>query len=678
MPPPSDATWSNRRDSLLVRRAHEPPRSKAVVFDLDDTLLRWTCSGFPSKLDHYALWNENVLKVLRSLHGDGHKIVILSNQSVIKGAFDGKTADRVRSVVNWLASQCAVPLHGLFATRKNEYRKPEAALWTAMEEEVNGGERIDVTLSLYVGDMAGRPQDKGSSDRDFARNVSSARGATLQFRAPDEAFGPPSGGAAAFEAEAGPPDGALRTRRALLGGYAHRPVLLMLCGPQGAGKSFFCSTLLREASTSWVHISQDTISNGKPGKREACEKAAREALKANKSVVIDRMHLTPEQRAYFVAVARECHVPAHVLVMHVSTAVLQKRVRERTEHVGGVQGEAGARTAVQSAAKLKLPAYAEGFDLISHTHTEPDVARASSLYARLQPPKNAVFASAPSQPPLPPASFALRGDGVGPLPAIALGTMELRGAALAEMLRAGFAAVDTAPTYKNESAVASNLQQGAYLICKVPRRATSAQTVSDELALSLRKLGVRKCQLLLLHWPDTSIEKGTLGEVWGAMEAARNAGQCEALGVTNFTVAALQTLLPLCTTWPAVNQVERHPLCPQWELLEYCAANHIVLQAHSPLGNGKALLLQHDVVTQVACESGLTPAGVLLRWNLAHGVAIAPKCSSARHAADVLGAASGTLAANHMAVLDSIDTRYRVVNPPFMTRPGPNGARYGW
>ena len=125
------------------------------------------------------------------------------------------------------------------------------------------------------------------------------------------------------------------------------------------------------------------------------------------------------------------------------------------------------------------------------------------------------------------------------------------------------------------------------------------------------------------------------------------------------------------------------PLSPRlwpsrWELLEYCAANHIVLQAHSPLGHGKAFLLQHDAVARVARESGLTPAGVLLRWNLAHGVAVAPKCSSAAHAADVLGAAGSTLAAHHMAVLDAIDTRHRVINPIFMTKPGPNGARYGW
>ena len=245
--------------------------------------------------------------------------------------------------------------------------------------------------------------------------------------------------------------------------------------------------------------------------------------------------------------------------------------------------------------------------------------------------------------------------------------------------------MDTAPTYKNETAVGAGLQRDRqYLICKVPRTlpaaASSAAAVRSAVAGSLRRLSVQRCDLLLLHWPDMAIEAGTLGEVWGAMEAACAAGECGALGVCNFSVAALQTLLPLCTTTlPAVNQVERHPLCQQRALLEFCAARRIVLQAHTPLGNGKAQLLRHETVMRVARESGLSPAGALLRWNLTHGVAVAPKCSSTAHADDVLEAAAGTLAPEHMAALDAIETKHRFVNPPFMTTAaGAMGAQYRW
>ena len=57
----------------------------------------------------------------------------------------------------------------------------------------------------------------------------------------------------------------------------------------------------------------------------------------------------------------------------------------------------------------------------------------------------------------------------GALPAIALGTMELKGDALAVLLQQRWAAVDTAPTYKNEPAVGRALSADAYVIVKVPR-----------------------------------------------------------------------------------------------------------------------------------------------------------------------------------------------------------------
>ena len=623
-----------------------------------------------------------------------------------------------------------------------------------MEQELNGGEPIDLARSLFVGDAAGREGDFDCSDRDFAANVGAERGGILAFRTPEQAFGAPSipaaaadpFGAAAVAVES-PSTAVLQTRVALLGGYARHPLLLVLCGPQGSGKSFFCAALLH-AAPAWVHVSQDTINNGKPGPRDKVERAARAALDQGRSVVVDRMHLDAAQRAHFVEVARACGAPVHALVLHVPTAELQRRVRERTGHPGNVMGESGARMAAKSAAQLELPRHVEGFAAVTRAHTERGAARVCALYARLQPPAAAAAVTDvgaashhPLPPPVPPPGRFELYDGSF-LPSVALGachvcrltyhvppraphaaarrhrtrtpraptrraritrrtgphpgTMELKEPALGTMLRGGFAAVDTAPTYNNETAVGAGLQRDRqYLICKVPRKfsgtaastteasttaASTTAAVRATVATSLRRLCVRRCDLLLLHWPDKAIEDGTLGEVWGAMEAAREAGECGALGVCNFSVAALQTLLPLCTSSPpAVNQVERHPLCQQRELLEFCTAQRIVLQAHTPLGQGKAQLLQHEAVVRVARASGLTPAGVLLRWNLAHGVAVAPKCSSKAHADDVLEATTGTLAPEHMAALDAIDTTYRFLNPPFMARPaGRKAAQYRW
>jgi diketogulonate reductase-like aldo/keto reductase len=90
-------------------------------------------------------------------------------------------------------------------------------------------------------------------------------------------------------------------------------------------------------------------------------------------------------------------------------------------------------------------------------------------------------------------------------------------------------------------------------------------------------------------------------------------------------------------------------------------------------------------VQRVARESGLAPAQVLVLWNLRHGVAVAPKCSTRLHAAELLatteGCAHERLTAAHMQALDAITPRgagRRFIAPHFMTRAGPNAHIYGW
>ena len=78
---------------------------------------------------------------------------------------------------------------------------------------------------------------------------------------------------------------------------------------------------------------------------------------------------------------------------------------------------------------------------------------------------------------------------------------------------------------------------------------------------------------------------------------------------------------------------------------------------------------------------------VCILWNLQHGCAVVPKCSSEDHAAELLAAASlsaAPLPEERMAAIDAITslggvTRpKRFIAPPFMMSPGPRGASYGW
>jgi len=287
---PPDVRWySAVPKEVIVRRPSEAPRGKVAAYDLDATLVRWLLPEgvFPTSLSQYALWSGGVLAELRAAHAAGCKLVIFSNQGGIKGAHEGKTAARVKGVIDWVAEELGVPLFACIATQKSEYRKPGAPMWGLMLRELNGGVQAHLAASSYTGDAAGRPGDIGDSDRDFAAAVGAAHGGSLAFRTPEEAFGAPEQVAGRGDGVAVPcpPREALGARAALLGGYwAEWPVLLVLCGPQGGGKSTFCEALLAGegggeggggAIRRWVVVCQDTVANGEPEPGERARRARR-------------------------------------------------------------------------------------------------------------------------------------------------------------------------------------------------------------------------------------------------------------------------------------------------------------------------------------------------------------------------------------------------------------------
>jgi diketogulonate reductase-like aldo/keto reductase len=83
---------------------------------------------------------------------------------------------------------------------------------------------------------------------------------------------------------------------------------------------------------------------------------------------------------------------------------------------------------------------------------------------------------------------------------------------------------------------------------------------------------------------------------------------------------------------PAVLQVESHPYLPEWELLDYCKRNGIVMQAFAALGHGiQPKLLDDPVITVIAKRVHKTPAQVLLAWAVQRITAPLTTATNARH-----------------------------------------------
>lgn len=149
------------------------------------------------------------------------------------------------------------------------------------------------------------------------------------------------------------------------GAAADPPVVLVLVGLPGAGKSTLVAALQRESPGKWVRVCQDVLKT-----RPKCEKAAREALKQGLSPIIDRTNIDPKQREHWVKIAAEAGVPAHAVFLLVAPPLCMERIKARTVH------ETNPRPFVVNMMKgrLREPLAAEGFAQIDTVSTPEDVA----------------------------------------------------------------------------------------------------------------------------------------------------------------------------------------------------------------------------------------------------------------------------------------------------------------
>jgi L-glyceraldehyde reductase len=143
-----------------------------------------------------------------------------------------------------------------------------------------------------------------------------------------------------------------------------------------------------------------------------------------------------------------------------------------------------------------------------------------------------------------------------------------------------------------------------FITSKLWNDAHHPSKVEKQLDVTLSQLGTPYLDLYLVHWPVAFVSgRGTipvcvdkpdeveldvntsLVDTWKAMIALRETGKVKAIGVSNFTIQHLETIIKATGEQPAVNQIEAHPLLPQDDMVEYCKKQGITITAYSPLGN---------------------------------------------------------------------------------------------
>jgi len=232
-------------------------------------------------------------------------------------------------------------------------------------------------------------------------------------------------------------------------------------------------------------------------------------------------------------------------------------------------------------------------------------------------------------------------------------------------VEAGYRSIDTAAAYKNEEWVGQAVKN-----CGLPRDQLFITTKvwnshqGYDLTLSAfeesrRKLGLDYIDLYLIHWPLP--KTGKFLETWKALEKLYRDGYVRAIGVCNFNEHYLQQILDNCEIAPMVDQVEFHPLLTQAGLREFCRSNRIQMEAWSPLMKGE---LNHPTLQQIADKHGKTPAQVVIRWDIQHGVVTIPKSvtpSRIRENADLF---NFELSPEDMAAIDALNQNKRTGPDP--------------
>ena len=245
-------------------------------------------------------------------------------------------------------------------------------------------------------------------------------------------------------------------------------------------------------------------------------------------------------------------------------------------------------------------------------------------------------------------------NGSGAIPALGFGTLipdpiATKNATKAA-LEAGFCGLDTAERYRTEKEVGEAMEEvfkagkikreDVFVATKLWNTNHRPERVKPAFEASLKRLQLDYLDLYLIHTPfafqpgDVQDPRDANGNViydrgvelldtWGAVEKLVDEGKCKAIGLSDIGLERVKEIFEAATIKPAVVHVESHPYLPEWNLLDYCRTNGIVLQAFAALGHSsEPNLLEDPVITAIAKRVGKTPAQVVLAWAIQRGTAL--------------------------------------------------------
>jgi 2,5-diketo-D-gluconate reductase B len=221
--------------------------------------------------------------------------------------------------------------------------------------------------------------------------------------------------------------------------------------------------------------------------------------------------------------------------------------------------------------------------------------------------------------------------------------------------------------YGNEEAIGDAIaaarvaRQDLHVTTKVWHENLAPDAIRGAFDASLKKLKLDHVDLYLVHWPSRNMNLPAMFETLMKLKAE---GRTRAIGVANFNVALLKTVVEEIGAPIACNQIEYHVMLDQTPVRTYLAAKSIPLVAYCPLAQGRTA--SDPTLMAIGRKHGASAAQVALKWLLDQdGVAAIPKASRAESQKANLDALNFGLDDEDMQAIAGLPKNQRCVNPGF-------------
>ena len=118
-------------------------------------------------------------------------------------------------------------------------------------------------------------------------------------------------------------------------------------------------------------------------------------------------------------------------------------------------------------------------------------------------------------------------------------------------------------------------------------------------------------------------------DVWKALEEFYKMGKIRAIGLSNFEIVDIEIILNNCEIKPAVNQILAHISNTPFDIINYCQAHDILVEAYSPVGHGE--MLKNNEVKLIADKYGVTIPQLCIKYCLQLDTLPLPKTADPGH-----------------------------------------------